>query len=110
MFVYDPYQLHNMANNLTMAGVGYFVEMNQNMGGKRAKADKNLYDLIRDRRITIADDRVAQHIKNANASTEADGLRLKKRNNHSKIDLAVATSMACYEAFELNSDRVIRKA
>jgi phage terminase large subunit-like protein len=102
MFVYDPYQLHNMANNLTMAGVGYFVEMNQNMGGKRAKADKNLYDLIRDRRITIADDRVAQHIKNANASTEADGLRLKKRNNHSKIDLAVATSMACYEAFELN--------
>jgi phage terminase large subunit-like protein len=102
MFVYDPYQLHNMANNLTNAGVGYFVEMNQNMGGKRAKADKNLFDLIRDRRLTISDDRVAQHIKNANASTESDGLRLKKRNIHAKIDLAVATSMALFEAFELN--------
>jgi hypothetical protein len=101
-FVFDPYQLHNMANNLTMAGVGYFVEMNQNQGGKRPKADKNLFDLIRDKRIVITDDRVAQHIKNANAKTESDGLRLVKRNSNMKIDFAVALSMACYEALELN--------
>jgi hypothetical protein len=102
MFVYDPYQLHNMAHTLQQSGVGYFVEMNQNMGGKRAKADKNLYDLIRDRRITINDHRLDQHLRNANASPENDGLRLKKRSATAKIDLAVCLSMACYEAMELN--------
>lgn len=101
MFVYDPYQLHNMATNLKNVGM-YFEAMNQNQGGLRPKADKNLYDLIRDKRISIDDRRIVQHIKNANASNENDGLRLRKRNINYKIDFAVALSMAAYEAMELN--------
>lgn len=102
-WVYDPYQLHNLATNLNNRGVGYFVEMNQNVGGKRAKADKNLYDIIRDRSLLHdGNSDLLVHLKNANKQAEGDGMRLQKRARGGKIDLAVCLSMACWEALELN--------
>lgn len=102
-WVYDPYQLHNLCTNLSNDGVGYFSEMSQHGGGRRAKADKNLYDILRDRNLIFDGNRdLAEHVKNAAAKQEGEGLRLVKFSNQSKIDLAVCLSMACYQITELN--------
>jgi phage terminase large subunit-like protein len=67
--------------------------------------DKTLYDLIRDRRVSHdgnAD--LRQHIANANAKLEKDQdskLRIVKKTQSRKIDLAVALSMACWECLRL---------
>jgi phage terminase large subunit-like protein len=100
-FVYDPWQLHDLATRLRRDGVGHFKEFPQN--GPRAIADKQLYDLIRDKSIVHdgnAD--LAEHIKNANRKDEAaDKLRIVKRAEKAKVDLAVALSMCAYEAKRL---------
>lgn len=101
--VYDPYQLHDMATRLTREGIAWFEEFTQ--GAPRLEADKALHDRIRDRRILHDGDAVlTEHIKNANKKTEAEGhkLRIIKRNEHIKIDAAVALSMAAHQAAYLN--------
>lgn len=96
-FTYDPYQLHDFATRLRNDGVGWFKEFPQ--GQDRLKSDKQLYDTIRERRmIHDGDTALTQHIANANAKTEGDKLRIVKRQEHLKIDLAVALSMASYTA------------
>lgn len=100
---YDPYQLHQMATRLRRDGVTWMREFPQ--GQDRLKADKGLYDSIRDRHITHDGDAVlAEHIKNANAKSEGDvdKLRMVKRADHLKIDAAVALSMAHAESRRLN--------
>jgi phage terminase large subunit-like protein len=47
---YDPYQLHDFATRLGREGLAWFNEFPQ--GAERLTADKTLYDLIRDRRIS----------------------------------------------------------
>lgn len=97
---YDPYQLHSMMTRLSKLKKHrrtLFVEFPQQ--GKRAIADRNLYTLIKERRLLIphgnAD--LVLHLKNADRSNVGDNkLRLVKRNKDDKIDLAVATSMATY--------------
>lgn len=99
--VYDPYQLHDMAQRLTRGGVAWFDPFGQGEG--RLVADKQLYDLIRDRRIVHdghAD--LSEHVKNANRKTEGDKLRIVKKADHLKIDAAVCLSMAAKRAQELN--------
>lgn len=101
---YDPYQLHDMATRLGGEGVAWMYEFKQ--GEARLKADKLLYDMIRERRIVHnGDATLTEHVKNANAKTEGDNrLRIVKRAEHLKIDLAVALSMATERATALNLD------
>lgn len=98
-FGYDPYQMFHLANSLSNDNVGYFLSFDQ--GGRRLKADKQLYDVIRDRRIVHeGNPDLSEHVANANAKTEGDKLRIVKRSDSLKIDLAVCLSMATDLAFE----------
>lgn len=101
-FTFDPYQLHDLASRLRREGVGHFREFNQS--APRLVADKQLYDLIRDRRIahdgSFSD--LREHLQNANRKDDGDKLRIIKRSEHQKIDLTVALSMASSEAKRLN--------
>jgi hypothetical protein len=99
-FGYDPYQLHHLCTSLENDNVGYFRPFNQ--GADRLKADKQLYDVIRDRRfVHDGSPDLTEHIQNANAKTEGDKLRIVKRSDSLKIDLAVCASMATDLAYEL---------
>lgn len=98
---YDPYQLHDMATRLRNDGLTYFHAVGQTQD--RLIADKQLYDVIRDRRIRHGGEPdLTEHIQNANARTEGDKLRLIKRAEHMKIDLAVALSMATMRILKMN--------
>ena len=99
-FGYDPYQLHHLCTTLENDNVGYFRAFSQ--GADRLTADKQLYDVIRDRRfVHDGNPDLTEHIQNANAKTEGDKLRIVKRSDRMKIDLAVCASMATELAFEL---------
>jgi len=89
---YDPYQMHDLATRLQ--NVVPFMPFQQNT--PRLVSDKKLRDLIRERRIEYGDgcEDLTEHILNANAKTDGERLRLVKRNEALKIDLAVALSMA----------------
>jgi phage terminase large subunit-like protein len=101
MVTYDPYQLHDMATRLQVE-LGIWFEPFQ-QGADRAIADKQLYDFIRDRRIVHdGSPDLTEHLVNANAKTEGERLRLVKRTEAGKIDLAVCLSMATAKAMELN--------
>lgn len=101
---YDPYQLHDFATQLQKDGIGWFREFSQ--GQDRAKADKGLYDLIRDRRIRHDGNLdVREHLTNANAKLQKDAdstLRIVKKSETRKVDLAVCLSMGSYECLRLN--------
>jgi phage terminase large subunit-like protein len=74
-------------------------------GEQRLKADKLLYDMVRDKRMMHDGDGILrEHVTNANAKTEGEKLRIIKRAEHLKIDLAVALSMATERATALNLD------
>lgn len=91
---YDEYQLHSFCTRLARKLKTFFRPFPQ--GTDRLIADKNLQDLIREKRIEHqGEPELAEHIQNANAKTEGDKLRLVKRSEQLKIDLAVALSMAC---------------
>jgi phage terminase large subunit-like protein len=100
-WAYDPYQLHSMCSRLATDGVGWFREFKQ--GEPRIVADKQLQDLIRDRRIVHGGEAdLTQHIKNANAKQEGERrIRLVKRTNSLKIDLAVCLSMSVAECMRM---------
>lgn len=93
--VYDPYQLHSTASELEQNRVVWMKEFSQ--GKPREQADTDLQKMIRDREISIQDDVVIQHLKNANTNSKG---RLIKRNDDKKIDAAVALSMAAFTASE----------
>lgn len=101
--VYDPFQLHSFCKQQAEQLIVYFEEFPQ--ASKRLLADKALRDLIRERQI-IHDGNpdLSEHIKNANAKNEgeSDKLRIVKRSESLKIDLAVCLSMASYEAVQMN--------
>lgn len=101
-FVYDPYQLHSLATKLSKDLIVHIYPFNQEK--PRAIADKALHDRIRDRRILHSGESdLDEHIKNANAKTEDEKtMRIIKRNNNKKIDLAVCTSMASDRAAHWN--------
>ena len=102
---YDPYQLHQWANDLRNQQTNLWLrEFPQ--GTARLVADKGLIDLVRDRRLHHRGDVVlAQHVANCDAKTQADQdsqVRLVKRAESLKIDAAVALSMATAECLRLN--------
>lgn len=100
---YDPYQMADMAHRLSRHSIGWLKEMNQ--GKDRNIADKMLWDMIVQRRLwhngTLHD--LKEHITNANAEITSDHkMRIVKRNESKKIDLAVCLSMAVATADYLN--------
>lgn len=100
-WAYDPFQLHDMATRLGMGlGMNWHKFKQQT---DRLIADKQLYDLIKEKRF-LYDDQPAlvKHIKNANQKNEADNkLRIVKRTQTAKIDLAVCASMGSHRALKL---------
>ena len=116
---YDPYQMESIAQRLTRDGIAWLKPFNQM--GDRLKADSSLYDLIISNRIhyTHEDDcpgmergaqcncwvaPVREHLANANAKmqvNEDSKLRIVKKANGSKVDLAVCLSMATYRCLYL---------
>lgn len=101
---YDPYQLHSFCKSMAEELIVFFDEFLQT--GKRLLADKALRDDIRERHLWHDGDLdLREHITNANARAEggeSDKLRIVKRKESAKIDLAVCLSMANYEAVKLN--------
>ena len=98
---YDPYQLHDMSTRLRNEGLTVFHSVGQTQD--RLVADKQLYDVIRDKRIRHSGEPdLTEHIQDANAKLEGDKMRLVKRAEHMKIDLAVALSMATMRILKMN--------
>ena len=101
---YDAYQLHKLMTDLSQQGVAWCKSFSQ--GADRAIADKQLYDLIRDRRCPHDvgrdfDDQLRNAAAKATTDTDTK-LRLVKKSQESKIDVIVATSMAVAECLRLN--------
>jgi phage terminase large subunit-like protein len=100
---YDPYQLHDMAMRLKQEGVAWLRAFNQ--GTDRLLADSQFRDLIRDRRFWHrGEPDLTEHVQNANAKIDDQDskIRLVKRADRLKIDLAVAASMGSYTLLYLN--------
>ena len=100
---YDPTELRSVVVDLNKENLAWFFEFGQ--GKRRWEADRQLLDLILQRRITHNGNvDLREHIFNANRKLDADGRRLRiiKREESLKNDLAVSLSMACYEISRLN--------
>ena len=103
MVCYDVTQLHDMMSGLNKEKLSWFFEFSQ--GNRRLVADKQFQDLIFERRIWHnGDPDLREHIHNADRKLSEDGkkLRIVKRNENLKIDLAVCLSMASHECLRLN--------
>jgi phage terminase large subunit-like protein len=99
----DPYQLHQMFGEIRDAGRVYVAEFNQ--GAERLESDNQLKQLIIERRISHDGDATARrHIENADAKVDADAhkLRIVKREQSMKIDVAVCISMAAKRCLDLS--------
>lgn len=100
---YDQYQLHDLMTRLRNEAVAWCRPFSQQ--GDRMIADKGLYDMIRDQRIHHTGHAVLrEHIQNAGAKIPKDDntkLRIVKKGSKSKIDGAVALSMAAHETLRL---------
>jgi hypothetical protein len=99
---YDPFQLHYLAQRLgDVVWCKPFVQ-----GNDRLEADAQLRALIIQRKISHDGSTgvLRTHLGNADAKMDDTGhkLRMVKRHAAGKIDAAVALSMACYRALELN--------
>ncbi len=100
---YDKTELHDMTNRLRKEGVGWFKPFSQQ--SLRYEADKQLLDKIRNRGIAHdGNPELRKHIDNANRKLNEDGKRLRivKRYERLKVDLAVALSMATWQGLKLN--------
>lgn len=101
---YDPYQLESMMQRFRKEGITWCKSFDQ--GKRRMQADSALYDLIINRELAHTGDlALREHIQNAQArhmKHEDSKMRLEKREAGRKIDLAVAASMACFQARRLN--------
>jgi hypothetical protein len=106
VIVYDPYQLHHMMTGLRKRskcedGSDFSGVQTEEFGqqAQRAAADKHLLDLITQRRIAHdgSEALLRKHLDNADKKV-ADGgkLRIVKRSESLKIDLAVSLSMAAH--------------
>jgi len=100
---YDPFQLHDLSMRLKQEGLAWFKAFNQ--GADRLLADSQFRDLIRDRRFWHrGEPDLTEHVQNANAKLDDQDskIRLVKRVDKLKIDLAVAASMGSYTLLYLN--------
>lgn len=107
--VYDPYQMHDLMTQERKKGLSRILEFSQ--GKQRMEADKLLYDLIKGRRLhwnaEIAGPDLSTHVANSaskQGKQEDTKLRIIKKSEKLKIDLAVTLSMAGYECLRLYLD------
>lgn len=101
-FTYDPYQLYDFATNMQNEGCGWWREFGQQK--ERTVGDKQLLDLIMSRRVVHdGNPDLREHLDNADKKMgeEENKLRIVKRNQGKKIDLAVCLSMASKVCLEL---------
>lgn len=101
-FTYDPYQLYDMGSRLQRDGVVKTRQFQQ--GADRLESDKQLLDLITQRRYAHDGDPLLRaHIDNADKKVNAETrkLRIIKRHEDLKIDLAVSASMGAYRCLKL---------
>lgn len=107
---YDEWQLHHLMTELKNDGVAWCRPFSQSVA--RDIADKQLYDLIKTRRISynpndsnIMHDALKQHLQNASRKQRAGEdtkLHIIKSAEAAKIDLTVALSMAVAECLRLD--------
>jgi hypothetical protein len=98
IFTYDPYQLHSFSREVRAYYDVYVKPFNQS--SDRLEADKALRDMIMERRIAHdGDTALRTHLKNANRSRDSVNkkMRLVKRTEAMKIDLAVCLSMGAHQ-------------
>lgn len=101
---YDAYQLHQMTQELVRDGVVWCKQFSQ--AAPREVADKQLYDMIRNRKLLHNDEIPAYFIENCSAyvqgdSTKIERLRIVKSGKDRPVDPIVALSMATYECMRL---------
>jgi phage terminase large subunit-like protein len=96
--IYDPFQLHSFCSQMKEELIVFFEAFSQTT--KRLQSDKALRDMIRERKIWHDGNLdLREHLTNANAKSEGDDrIRIIKRKESLKIDLAVCLSMSAYEA------------
>lgn len=100
---YDPTQLEDMAGRLGKEGIAWFRSFSQ--AAERLVADSELRIKIRERKVIHGGDpQLREHIQNANAKVDEDEhkIRIVKRSDLLKIDMAVALSMGSKECMRLN--------
>lgn len=100
---YDPYMLHDMAMRWKQRGKVWWKAFGQ--GEDRLKADSQLRDLIRDRRFWHRGEKdLREHILNADAKINEDDnkVRIVKKQEKLKVDLAVCASMCSHQLLYLN--------
>jgi len=101
---YDPYQLEYFAKKFREELELWFEPFDQ--GQRRLKADKQFYDLIAHKMIRHdGNPDMRSHIQNCNAKIPKEDdskIRLVKKSDSLKIDLAVAASMGCAECLRLS--------
>jgi phage terminase large subunit-like protein len=92
-----------MATRLRREGIAKFYEFSQS--AMRAESDKMLYDLITQKRLAHdGNGDLRQHIDNADrkADNQDRKMRIVKREESLKIDLAVCLGMSAYRCLYLN--------
>lgn len=100
---YDPFQLHDFATRLKKKHIAWLKEFSQ--GTDRLLADNQFRTLIKDRRFWHRNEPdLTEHVQNANAKIDDQDskVRIVKRVEKLKIDLAVAASMGSYMLLYLN--------
>jgi hypothetical protein len=110
---YDPMLMGQTIRRLEASGMPLPALHPFPQGAARLEADKGLLDLIEQRRIAHDGDATLRaHLDNANRKQDADGRRLRivKRRQSQKIDLAVALSMACARWTQRGHTPVVRAA
>ena len=99
----DPFQLEDMMGRLQREDVAWMYSFDQ--GARRLKADRRLYDLVINRRLAHdGNEDLREHIQNCAVKLELDQdskMRIVKRSQNKKVDLAVASSMAVHEHMKL---------
>jgi Phage Terminase len=106
---YDPFLLGQMIRRLKTAKSDGTLSLPVEcvpfpQGAARLEADKNLLDMITQRRIAHDGNRdLRKHLDNANSKRDSESrkLRIVKRMQSLKIDLAVCLSMGCARAFDV---------
>lgn len=100
---YDVYQLAYFISECEKEIESYYEEFPQ--GQQREKADKYLFDIIREGRLAHdgRDEDLRQHILNAAVDLvgKNEHFRIIKKSESKKIDLVISLSMACYTASQI---------